>query len=887
LQRKTRKTVEQEVNRIFLKELSKSTPDTRWLPMPVKVKVKGQDPKAKATKLGLDEWLLYRKHQAAHQVAEPNYHRGWERPTPETAQSVWNFLSDPMGLRLASLAPPTPAFWELENEEKHELDITTMQAFTVVLADTLRLGELKQTLTFNRFFAMLCSRWSDTWRAKRESEEARSVYEMTPSTVRACWRDLLRNRISAPRLWDLLRKHSIKSGGNNPLFWLERLEGDGFKVRVLAGSPDITFFRKILESDPDYLEKPGRFPILTDKEATSELAKKRPIRHRVLAEHPYNIVTFGPRSERVLRLQESAQLLLDVQAFRDDYFKSQNDIPKLEKEIQKELALTDKELSALLHTHTRHLPSKVRQGKTYRHNSRKRGLRRLTDEDRSRAARLLKFYDRAVWIQTRFAEAYKTTEPIGAVASASKSVNKTLGWLLSEPHWIVQSAFYKTINRRFQAVHLHPAAVTTKSVDEPVEASGDLGSLIEEMRKEEDEDYFAGLRFRWFKSPAPDGNGKQELVGYDVSASQLQITAVLTGLESLEQSIRDGRFRKELAETALPRMKPGYTGADDPRLMSVIKNLTMVEIYGGAVHNILSGHRKNEDTYGPGWTAPEPEAKLVKARAQKILKSKPDLDEKTAQDHAAEILQEEYAAAQAKAVLDTMDNREGVLKFLKACRRMASVAYKENYCAGVKLTDPLDKHPYVWNPIRPWDTKKHGQPPRISFGGIGPYVGRPDPRNKRRKGDGAFEVWKAKLENMAAPCLVHSLDAYFASIVIERLHKLGVTAFASIHDCWYVPETIRVAGVERAGIDVLAEVLQDAAREWFEGLGPVFEDLIRYLGKDTARIPRPAGSKAPWTKETYGEYVHRIKAEWETRLEEAQRGNSAKWPQFKVSLSRK
>ena len=89
---------------------------------------------------------------------------------------------------------------------------------------------------------------------------------------------------------------------------------------------------------------------------------------------------------------------------------------------------------------------------------------------------------------------------------------------------------------------------------------------------------------------------------------------------------------------------------------------------------------------------------------------------------------------------------------------------------------------------------------------------------------------------MIAPCLVQVLDAYYSSVVMRKLHERGITSFVGIHDCWMVPETVQtVVGGETKiskGLDVLKEVMFEADDEWYDGLGPVYDDLLSYLGDD-------------------------------------------------------
>ena len=155
------------------------------------------------------------------------------------------------------------------------------------------------------------------------------------------------------------------------------------------------------------------------------------------------------------------------------------------------------------------------------------------------------------------------------------------------------------------------------------------------------------------------------------------------------------------------------------------------------------------------------------------------------------------------------------------------------------------------------------------------------------------------------------LDAALNALVIERLAtvaKPGLT-FAAIHDAWvlapwgdaavdltkapvefidelagddYIPiwpdedeEDGRPIWVDVAG-EVMSDdlvvrgklllrrALDEAAKDWFESLDPVYDDLIRYLD-DTE----------------FSAFAHKIKARWERRLADCRAGR-AKWPQFRL-----
>jgi hypothetical protein len=153
------------------------------------------------------------------------------------------------------------------------------------------------------------------------------------------------------------------------------------------------------------------------------------------------------------------------------------------------------------------------------------------------------------------------------------------------------------------------------------------------------------------------------------------------------------------------------------------------------------------------------------------------------------------------------------------------------------FTDPFDGAEVRWHPVSKKDVQVESE-------GLKVMVGLPT-------GDaeaGQYPVDDRKLTNMVAPCLVHMLDGFYSSLVMERLVASGVTTFVGIHDCWLVPRGSEV---------VLREAMGGAAVEWFRGLGPVYNALHGYL----------SGSR-------YEGLVSRARAKWEVRVA---RGA---WPRF-------
>jgi hypothetical protein len=98
------------------------------------------------------------------------------------------------------------------------------------------------------------------------------------------------------------------------------------------------------------------------------------------------------------------------------------------------------------------------------------------------------------------------------------------------------------------------------------------------------------------------------------------------------------------------------------------------------------------------------------------------------------------------------------------------------------------------------------------------------------------------------------LDALFAGLVVEKLNDLGVRDVVSVHDCWMVASD---------ALPALYEAVETAGEPWLRALGPVYEDLARYLGRH----------------ETYGPWVQLIRQKWSQRVKDS------RWPRFLVAES--
>jgi hypothetical protein len=148
--------------------------------------------------------------------------------------------------------------------------------------------------------------------------------------------------------------------------------------------------------------------------------------------------------------------------------------------------------------------------------------------------------------------------------------------------------------------------------------------------------------------------------------------------------------------------------------------------------------------------------------------------------------------------------------YLEACRKVAARAYRKSRSDGVRITDPLDQETLQWNPIlREIKRCRHGSNDEVRIQLPPAY----------RPGRDRYPVDKDELARRIAPCVIQLLDAFYSSLVMQRLWRSEVRNFVAIHDCWLVPERVKRGRKIRSGEEVLSRALQSAAAEWYRGLG--------------------------------------------------------------------
>ena len=180
---------------------------------------------------------------------------------------------------------------------------------------------------------------------------------------------------------------------------------------------------------------------------------------------------------------------------------------------------------------------------------------------------------------------------------------------------------------------------------------------------------------------------------------------------------------------------------------------------------------------------------------------------------------------------------QSVTHLLDVCR---DIGRNVDWEHGLMLDDPLDGAKILWNPIqRAMDNVPTGKHlVRVRRPGVSRKVRRSDGREVRKFLWRDPHVDSRKLANRVAPCLMHTLDAYFNALVLQRLYKAGLTNVVAIHDSWFVPLVVSYPDGRpwAAGEKVLQDAIVDAGREWLEGIGSVY----RWLADETLGTPHRA-----------------------------------------------
>lgn len=776
---------------------------------------------AQRHKVEVVDHFHYEEHHRRHLELFPDYDAQWERPTPETARAVYDLVKNYV-----------PALDKIHSDEVTAMQLITGTLDVAVVSGRYghrrernthmepdeELQHVKRAVQRNTLTDAIMHRWSDHARLARRDGRAYALTQMTETTARNAWRDLRVNHIHVEVLWPLITGHT--PGQRHPLFrarpsWmLKRQDVAGYDIELHDG-PALEEFERLVGDDRYYkgsrvshtwrLWIDGEDPPLVD------------IHPPICAERVFNKVTFGDRTESVRKIQENVRLLFDAGLFVADYEANHTERLTLKREIKVKF------------------PTETPW------------------EDRTKEERELRY--RAAKRQVFAWEFYSIYEQVTRLKKKDDLVK-------------IRSGFYKVLNRRWQPAHFWPMQVSNQKVAEEFRFTAEElkpGAMPNPDKTAVE----VSQRDQWFLAPDPI-NGAEPLISMDISASQTQIQAILLGIEDMEQDavlsprphkvgLAERAWAAHVADIAAGKgpLLIGYTGPTDKRLIDMMKNLWMVLGYGSSVSNILWDQKKDPRTYGKGWrTVP------------------------TLLDYKA-----------INAVLHEVPGYQARADFLNTCRAAGVAMMEENPYAGATVVDPLDNTEFKWNRplmaaaslwLNDWEITlvrpgEYGDERCPRCGGPSNLRGARLRCNNWKtckvvwnaefvaghdhKGDGNLLLDGAKLRKMISPCIIHMLDSLFSSLVMEALVADGVTNFAGVHDCWYVPQTIyHTDGRESEdGHVVVNRAIKDAGKPWLLALGPVYQWLLDNVG---------------------GEQIEEAHRKWLARVERGNQGDQSAWPHF-------
>jgi hypothetical protein len=785
----------------------------------------------------------YRERQRRHHELFPDYENGWARPSATTANMVRALLLEAGGpLGVSDLVPG-----DVKPHEIDQVAVQAMQALVVVLDAAIQAGEDGRMLTTNLVFDAIAARWSDHYRDARERGPARVSWEMDTTTLKASWHDLRLNDIRLERLLPIVHQGC-------GLYTTKRSPGRGFTVHLTEQTDwrreqfighlvnDAATggayrrrgtSRRLLLAD----EATPDGDVLDDDADSGSLDDDSASTRKVVAGWAYNIAVPGASSIEVIKRLEATRLYVDAEVVITEAGRLEHRLDDLNEKLWDDYRV-DVEKSNLRPNVEWTDPRTGKPGRVP--TARERELRKKVGrQDKNAVAKLVEEYD-------QMAGQFRQMKPISDRLTEIKGA----GRLDFDGEVEIRSRFAKLSNRRYQSLDFWPTEVSGKDVQsEVIGVSEQYDAAFRRTTSRRGRLFRIGasrsLSARWqairrLEAPAalmpedfPDLADRQDLVGVDVSASQLQILAVFLGITKLEAQLQERPYKEIAAERAWQRdqnvrdpfkLPKGFDGARDLYLQESVKRAAMTFIYGSAPHTIARTLATSWGEYGPG---------LGATRNVNLF------------------LEDQEVGF-----------REIAQWFKPACTEIGRTAYKADRYAGVVFTDPYDGVAVRWNPVA-WEPKPcagaddvriYAKVPLIDHYRMTPgKTGKLYPRRSWERAEpnaaGDYPVSRDKLYRMVGPCLTHMLDALFASLVIEELGRRGVQVI-SIHDSWIVPLDAQ---------DDLAEAVGAAGEPWLRKLGVVYDDIAKYL---------PTGKYAAWISDR--------KASWAARVA------GGDWPRFRV-----
>ncbi|HKW90894.1 MAG TPA: hypothetical protein VJX92_03280 [Methylomirabilota bacterium] len=764
---------------------------SKALPMP--------SARPKLTQAEMDE---YRERQRQHYEQHPDYEAGWHRPSKAVAEAVWNRLAKKFDIKLADLLPA-----DLFGEGRSEVELRLKQAFTVTVGAAVEAAERGNLLTTNVVFDALAQHWSDNYRAEIERGPAKISYDMRAETIKAAWRDLLRNGIRLEAFSRMAQR------GCPGLYVTKRQRGRGhagsYSTRAVPGRL-LTWFQ---EATGEIKPAPSRLLLADEKLPEPEIVQ------RVAGGRPYLVVTPGERSRAVIRKLEAARFYLDIGAFRKTLTRLQEERDEANVRAWDDFKLDVEKLATASARQNR---ARLRCAACAKLRKETHDPRRLCPAHKARwlpLRSLLQVKLGSVHPKNReaaFQEYKRYVKALGQIHQLEQ-IETRLHKLeadgrIKDGLVQIRSGFRQIMTRRYHPTHFWPLEVTGKEESQEKEVVASFG--------DDDPDVvnIASRRGRWFLADAirsrsereqereqpgtsmglylPETWDRQPLVEYDISSSQVQLLSVFFGLRQVEAKVTKTALKEILAAEASKMHDdphnlfkiPGFDGTEDPYLQASVKKAGMTFLYGSEPREIAYKLSHDEKSFGPGLGNG--------ANVERLING---------------------------TILGELAKR--IRPVLKA---VAEVAYERDPYAGVILTNPFDGTAVRWNYVKRRQTY-------IRRADVAVAVNLPS-SDPNKNGDYKVDLRKLRLSLLAD--LVQLLDAAFAGFVVEELHKHVVTNVVSVHDSWLVAAEAEAR---------LVEAIKAAGEPWLRSLGPVYDDLIGYL-TGTPFEQQSRQWKATWTR---------------------------------------
>jgi hypothetical protein len=831
------------------------------IPMPHKIAAKGQ----RQTNVSTEERIEYHLRLERFNAHYPDYiAEFFVRPSQQVVDDAWALIQGTISNGLQKSARSAVSHSQ-DHREKADRGREACASLVILLALLVGEDDAPHNVTYNDCFDALCARFSDHFVRSR----ARKTRDMAPSTVKSSRRDLLVNYININKLWRFL----IREWGRDEANPFYRIQDDheakkrrvktifiacpksGQKVdefRNVVRAADLLHHRglRLAFVGGDKVEAPP-----TDSGTASQVRsppKMRRTTARYCVEVPYNEVKLGEPSKEALLLQADTKLFFDIDAFKKDYKANQKRADVAKSILRKKYNIDATRPNNKPPSDTPYSDDEARywspreQDIYYLSVDYGRGETPIIEgipltTDDARAA--MKLNDNEAEWQSRHERYHQwqagrtgaaQREPI-ALEYLVKAAVAAWGWR-QRVRRLLSRYDQMNNNRRYHARHMWPTYVSNKDREDTDDAGEDDGERHEDAEPEcpspiedgPDKSY----RKRWFKGRHPKTGQACALVGVDVSSSQTQVIATFLSSAALEQDTmntekaiafkatlarlafamhqaKQGGFQLNIGNSSDPEQS--YSDADDPKLQNLCKGLWMIKSYGGTAANVVRAQKNDPATYGPGWTI-----KNASLFFNEVKKKYPTLQ-----------------------------------LFLSACKYIAQEVVKADRAAGLCLVDPSDGSAVRWNPLMRKDRHLGSAQHKLT-------VSLPITKelNDDFSATEAYPVDRDALRRMLAPCFVHMLDAYFSTLVMKKLAARGVKDFVAIHDCWLVPEVaLDHEGNECSGLQVLTEVIPEASKDWYRGLGPAYLALRPHVKKSTRYRKLIDDAYDHWKQRVAGGYV--------------------------------